>query len=567
LGLSLPDQMEIEDQVRFCWQRWPEGEALVVLDDVTDYQSIEPYLPPADPRFKLLITTRLDLGRSVQKIAIEELDEDGAIALLESLMGVERVRSQLVDAQALCKWVGYLPLALELLGRFLARKLDWSIDRLLKALEDQRLDAKALVKTENGMTGQLGVVAALELSWKELNEAEHELACMLGMFAIAPIPWSLVEACQPEVEPDDLEDIRDDGLMARSLLKRVGEDSYQLHQIMQEYFRIKLGERVDQGCAIKNIFCEVMSEIAKTIKPIIILDEINGITDVIIHLEEIAKYWVNHILEEKISLVYIGIGRFHISQGNYFYVEPYYIKCYQLIRERIGSGNPSAALITHNLALLYKIQGRYEESEELYREALTIREKILGEEHLDIAQTLNNLGAVCRSQGKYEEAKDFLEKALYIRLSLLGEKHISIAKSLNNLANVYRLQKRYEDAKLLFLKALKIRKSLLGDSHRLIATSLNNLALLYSDQEKYKDAEQLFLAAIKMREKILGNWHPKVALSKWCLGTLYQKQGRCSEAESLYCQALSVAQSKLGLNHPHTQGIQNSLNSLPQPPA
>jgi predicted ATPase len=31
LGLSLPDQMEIEDLVRFCWQRWPQGEALVVL--------------------------------------------------------------------------------------------------------------------------------------------------------------------------------------------------------------------------------------------------------------------------------------------------------------------------------------------------------------------------------------------------------------------------------------------------------------------------------------------------------------------------------------------------------
>jgi NB-ARC domain len=258
LGLSLPDQLEIEDQVRFCWQRWPEGEALVVLDDVTDYQAIEPYLPPADPRFKLLITTRLDLGRSVQKVSLEELDEDGAIALLESLVGVERVRSQFVDAQALCKWVGYLPLALELLGRFLARKLDWSIDRLLKALDEKRLDAKALVETENGMTGQLGVVAALELSWKELNEAEQELACVLGMFAIAPIPWSLVESCQPEVEPDDLEDIRDNGLMARSLLKRVGEGSYQLHQIVQEYFRIKLGEGVDNGQLIKSNFCKVM---------------------------------------------------------------------------------------------------------------------------------------------------------------------------------------------------------------------------------------------------------------------------------------------------------------------
>jgi NB-ARC domain len=228
LGLSIPEQLEIDAQVRFCWRMWPQGEALIVLDDVTDYQAIEPYLPPADPRFKVLITTRLDLGRSVQKIAIEELDEDGAIALLESLVGVERVRSQLADAQALCKWVGYLPLALELLGRFLARKLDWSINRLLKTLEEKRLYAKALVETENGMTGQLGVAAALELSWQELNEPEQEqeLACVLGMFAIAPIPWSLVENCQPGVEAEDLEDTRDKGLKERSLLKRVGEGRY-----------------------------------------------------------------------------------------------------------------------------------------------------------------------------------------------------------------------------------------------------------------------------------------------------------------------------------------------------
>ncbi len=48
LGLKLPEQLEIDAQVAFCWQRWPEGEALIVLDDVTDYQAIEPYLPPAE---------------------------------------------------------------------------------------------------------------------------------------------------------------------------------------------------------------------------------------------------------------------------------------------------------------------------------------------------------------------------------------------------------------------------------------------------------------------------------------------------------------------------------------
>jgi NB-ARC domain len=308
LGLNIPEQLEIDAQVRFCWRMWPQGEALIVLDDVTDYQAIEPYLPPADPRFKLLITTRSDLGSTVQKVPREELDEDGAIAFLESLVGEERVRfssgdatrTQLVDAQALCKWVGYLPLALELLGRFLARKLDWSIGRLLKALDENRLAAKALVDTENGMTGQLGVAAALELSWQELNEAEQELACVLGMFAIAPIPWSLVESCQPEVEPDDLEDIRDNGLMARSLLNRVGEGSYQLHQIVKEYFRIKLGERVDRGKSIKATFWQMMVGIAQSIESPTI-DQIEQVRESISHMEEGVRSWIDSIPDEDLT--------------------------------------------------------------------------------------------------------------------------------------------------------------------------------------------------------------------------------------------------------------------------
>jgi NB-ARC domain len=239
LGLTPPDQLEIEAQVRFCWQQWPEGDALVVLDDVTDYKAIEPYLPPSDPRFKLLITTRLQLGSSVKDFPVEELDEDGAIDLLKSLVKDGRIQVQLKEARALCRWVENLPLALELLGRFLARKPDWTITRLLRALDDKRLDAKALVSNESGMTRQLGVAAVLELSWQELNEAEQELAYVLGMFAISPIPWTLIQSFLPDIESDELDDIRDEGLVDRSLLKRIGEETYQLHQIVREYFTKK----------------------------------------------------------------------------------------------------------------------------------------------------------------------------------------------------------------------------------------------------------------------------------------------------------------------------------------
>jgi tetratricopeptide (TPR) repeat protein len=356
---------------------------------VTDYQAIEPYLPPADPRFKLLITTRLDLGSTVQKVAIEELDEDSAISLLESLVGWDRIRSQLVDVQALCKWVGYLPLALELLGRFLARKPDWSIGRLLKALDEKRLDAKALVDTENGMTGQLGVAAALELSWQELNEAEQELACVLGLFAIAPIPWSLVESCQPEVDPDDLEEIRDNGLKDRSLLKRVGEGKYQLHQIVQEYFRIKLEQRIDQS-AIKIVFWKVMVRIAKTIDRNPNINQIEEVRYVIVHLEEGIRQWPDSIISEDLIWPYLCLGYFHRGLENYSFAEIWFADCLKATRNRFGGKHTSISQIFEKLALVCRDQGKYKESELFALEALEINRSLLGETHIDVAQSLKN---------------------------------------------------------------------------------------------------------------------------------------------------------------------------------
>ncbi len=608
LGLSLPEQLEIEDQVRFCWQRWPEGEALVVLDDVTDYQAIEPYLPPADPRFKLLITTRLDLGSTVQKVPLAELEEEGAIALLESLVGVERVRSQLADAQALCKWVGYLPLALELLGRFLARKLDWSISRLLKALDEKRLAAKALVETENGMTGQLGVAAALELSWQELNEAEQELACVLGMFAIAPIPWSLVESCQPEIDPDDLEDTRDNGLMARSLLKRVGDSSYQLHQIVQEYFRIKMKERGDQGQSIKAIFWQVMVGIARGIDERPTINHIEQLRALIPHLEEGVRSWIDSITDEDFICPFVGIGHFYESQGNYLFAEPWYGDCLEGTKQRLGEQNlyvamslsnlakiycfqgkygeaesfgkstlemykligddhPKVAESLNNLAVVYKLQGKYEEAELLSLSALEMLKRMFGEENPDVALTLNNLADVYSSQGKYEEAEPLCRLALEQRKRMLGEDHLDVVMSLRSLARLYSSQGKYEEAEPLYRLVLEQGKRMLGEDHPDIATSLNDLARLYSSQGKYGEAELLFCSAWERYERLLGKEHPSVATSLWNLGDLYQNQGRYQKAEALYRQALEIAQSKLGSDHPTTQGILRWLNSLPQSPA
>jgi tetratricopeptide (TPR) repeat protein len=562
LGLTPPDQLEIEAQVRFCWQQWPEGDALVVLDDVTDYQAIEPYLPPSDPRFKLLITTRSQLGSSVKDFPVEELDEDSAIALLESLVKDGRIQAQADDAKALCKWVGYLPLALELLGRFLARKPDWTIARLLKALEDNRLEAKALIVPESGMTAKLGVAAALELSWQELDEAERELACVLGMFAIAPIPWYLVEQCLAEVDADVLEDTRDEGLLARSLVKRVGEGNYQLHQIVQEYFRIKLEQRSDQGQGIKSNFCGVMVAIAQSIDDTPTIDVIEGGRSAIVHLEEVASRWVDSLTDEDLIWPFLGVGRFYEGQGNYTFAEPWRKKCLEVTQKLFGQEHLDISTSINNLAYLYKNQGRYEESEPLYLKALQMRQNLLGQEHPDVAGSLNNLASLYKNQGHYEESEALYLKALQMRQNLLGQEHPDVAGSLNDLASLYYSQGRYEKSEPLYLKALQMRQNLLGQGHPSVAGTLNDLASLYYSQGRYEESEPLYLQALQMRQNLLGQEHPSVADSLNDLASLYYSQGRYEESEPLYLQALQMGQNLLGQEHPSVAGSLNNLALL-----
>jgi tetratricopeptide (TPR) repeat protein len=564
LGLTIPDDMEASEQVTFIWQRWPEGNSLIVIDDVTDYDAIALYLPPPDPRFKVLITTRQNFGATVTTINIEELSNEAAIALLKSIVGDERIEAQRGDAQALCKWVGNLPLGLELLGRFLVGKEDWAIAKLLEQLESKRLAAKALIETESGMTATLGVAAALELSWAELSQPQQDLACLLGMFAVAPIPWSLVEACFPEVDSDELEDWRDQGLRDRSLIKRVEQGTYQLHQVVQEFFRTKLQGKGESGDAIKSSFCAVIVAQAKTLEDRPTLIQIERVRGAIAHLKETANHWLEFLPEEDMIWPFLGLGRFYQGQGNYDLAESPYLQALERLKEVLGNDHPHVASSLNNLALLYYHQGRYKEVEPLYLQALEHLKKVLGNEHPYVATSLNNLAELYGNQGHYEEAEPLCLQALELRKKVLGNEHPDVLTSLNNLAELYRNQGRYEEAEPLCLQTLELRKKVLGNDHPDVATSLSNLALLCHNQGRYEEAETLYLQAFELGKKVLSKDHPDVAISYFNLGALYHRQGQYQKAKSLYLPALHIYEQRLGQTHPNTQALLSWLNALPE---
>jgi hypothetical protein len=277
LGLNPPkDIKELRERVRWCWQHWQEGNVLVILDDVNDYAQLKPYLPTPASRFRVLLTTRLRLLKSSERLELNVLAPDAAIALLESLIGTQRVQGELEVARDLCQWIGCLPLGLELVGRYLEWKPDLSLAQMQRRLQEKRLEQQALKtpKSESDMTAHLGVAAAFDLSWKELSPVAQELGCFLSLFDLVPICWLLVEQCFPDRDPEELEEIRDDFLLDLHLIQHEAKGTYRLHELIREFLHSKLVEskqtnNLNQAIALtiaaiaqRNSVC--LTEILKT---------------------------------------------------------------------------------------------------------------------------------------------------------------------------------------------------------------------------------------------------------------------------------------------------------------
>ncbi len=54
LNINVLQEHSLIERVRYCWSHWPEGKVLIIIDDVRDYEDIQPYLATLDNRFQVL---------------------------------------------------------------------------------------------------------------------------------------------------------------------------------------------------------------------------------------------------------------------------------------------------------------------------------------------------------------------------------------------------------------------------------------------------------------------------------------------------------------------------------
>jgi tetratricopeptide (TPR) repeat protein len=571
--LAMPEALQksgsVEAQVKWCWQNWhpSTGNILVIIDDVKNLADIPPALMPIAARFKVMVTTRQrNLSPSFCELSLGVLSEAESLELLIKIVDAEgslRIQNERETAKAICKYLDYLPLALELVANYLKDDQMLSLEDYLQQLhlEDESL-ADEMVR---GITAERGVIAAFNLSWQRLTGLATQLAMLLGRFATAAIPWQdLVEPTLNSLgyEKKAVKEARKQ-LANLSLIEIEDGKNIVIHALLREYFRYQSKQEGDDFIhTLQEAIASSGIAIAETIPQTPVLADIERVSLAIPHLELLSQEMLDDIPDNSLLWAFVGLARFYQGQAQYNLAGRYYNNCLEAVQSRLGENHPDVAASLNNLAALYYSQGRYEEAESLRLKCLAIEKQTLGEEHPQFASSLNNLALLYESQGRYEDAEPLYLQALELRQRLLGENHPDVATSLNNLALLYNSQGRYEDAEPLYLQALELRKRLLGENHPDVATSIMSLGFLYNSQGRYEDAEPLYLQALELTQRLLGENHPNVASSLNNLAGLYDSQRRYAEAEPLYLQALELKKRLLGENHPSVATSFNNLAAL-----
>jgi tetratricopeptide (TPR) repeat protein len=569
MGLLVPETMrkllKLEQQVTWCWQNWkhPKLPILVVIDDVTDYKAIQPYLPPPNGHFKVLITTRKKwLIQSFHELDLDIFDESDAMELLRTFLGIERIEQEFLIAKELCNWLGYLPLGLELVARYLQRKKNLTLKCLLKQkLEKERLKHKSLQKTNPDMTAQLGIEEAFKLNWQELDTEAKQLGCLLSLFAPSPIPWSLVELCFPDKKTEILEEIRDGSLISLNLLQDLSQNAYQLHSLIRDFLKRQL-EESDWVNSLKQKFCQIISSKAQQIPQSPTQHLISELTMSVPHIVEVATILKDWLSDDFFCFPFVGLGRFYAGQGIYNEAEKWYKKYEEQSQTRFGGEHLEVASSLNNLANFYRNMGRYHQAMTLFQKALNLSKRILGDNHLDVATILNNFALLYCEQGRPHQAEPLFKKALEIRENILEKDHPDLANILNNQAYLYSSLDDYNKAEIKLKLALKIREKCLGKNHPDVATTLNNLAYIYENQERYGEAERKCQEALELRKSLLGEENPNVAQSLHNLGVINAKQKNYNNAKLLLKEALKIFDKYLGTGHRYTISTRKTLEKI-----
>ena len=485
--LQLPEAQEPEQAVQsravLGWlgdhDRW-----LLIADNADTEAAVRAVLerlPPTLPG-AVLITSRLSRWPpNMQQLPLDLFSpEQASHYLLARVAERRRKAGDEEHARQLAQELGYLPLALEQAGSFIA-ELKWTFDRYQAIFGEARPELLNY-QAEGGTQYPASVAKTWSISLEQLGTLARALLQIAAWFAPDAIPREIFSADKKLLSEDlneqatvvtDLTIEKAFGELQRFSLVRLTSKTVSVHRLLQAVEQDSLsGEDcrpwLDQAMRLFNAFAPGDShdprrwDLWTSLGP---------------HAEALMEHTKRRVIDTLPTAVEANqFGLFLAARGAYAAAASLFQRSLAIFQKAPGPKHPDVAKSLSNLALLYDHQGQYAKAEPLFQRSLAIYEEALGPEHPNLAAILNNLAGLYDSQGQYTKAEPLYLRSLAIHEKALGPEHSDVAMSLSNLATLYCNRGQYAKAEPLYQRSLTIYEKALGLEHPNLATSLNNLA-------------------------------------------------------------------------------------------
>jgi len=460
--------------------RLGQGKYLLIIDDVWDEQTAQ-WLKCGGPNCRHVLTTRkqeIALTFDLSPTSLAELSPKAALELLQAL-APKACAAQPDLARTLVQAVGYLPLAIYLLGGYLkATHQRVFPNQRLKGLTELQDPTRRLQLIQTALSDRQGLTLAqiIHLSLADLPATAVAAFYALAVFAPKPATLSLDAALTiTQSSEDDL------ALLVNNHLLTQAEDNPEqlsLHQVMADLAQVELAKNPLRPERQSRHGAYYVAEANKD-------------RDDWRHIETIypqLKHTWEHVLnDERLELI--------------------------------------AAIQTYQ-----QFQGLWADQKSWLENALTFTNG------KDKGTVLNNLGTVSDYIGKSEEALRYYEQALLAVLEV-GDK-VGYATTLNNIGNLYANIGQREDALRYYEQSLSIKQA--QEDKAGYAMTLHNLGFLYDGMGQREDALRYYEQALPIMQK-MGN-KAGYAMTLTGIGKLYNDMGQREDALRYYEQALPVMQ-------------------------
>jgi tetratricopeptide (TPR) repeat protein len=515
-----PDQDAMVEAVRDWLER--SSRWLLIFDNVEDPPATIPLLPRAGEG-QLIMTSQQedDLDGRADLVPLDVLTEEEATQFLLT----RTKETDLPAARQLAVTLGYLPLALEQAGAFIAQTKVITLARYLELFEQRNLELLARGRPRG--RPERTVDTTWDLSLQRLQQespAAVELLNLLAFLAPEDLPWGLLANHADEL-PDALATAaRDDlalaeviGALQRYSLAKVTGDGLSTHRLLQAVIRQGLNDDAQREWAAAAV-------------------QLLGAT----FPDDSADVRTWDDCQRLLSHALAVTG--HAERPN---VEP---ETTSWLLDRTATYLQGRALFT--------------QAKLLFQRALAIAEGNLEPTDPTLGVRRTNLGILLQDLGDLSGAKSQFERTLEIDEAAYGPDHPEVATDRGNLGSVLQALGDLSGAKAQLERALAIDEAALGPDHPNVAIRRNNVGSVLQDLGDLSGAKAQLERALAIDEAALGPDHPNVAIRRNNLGSVLQDLGDLSGAKAQLERALAIDEAAYGPDHPTVRTLVANLASL-----